>query len=125
MFSLKARIVTAKVVQPMGKSQNPSVARPLLFSPMKGRDARTRVSPNIREQVLSLAGRDREGLATLDLLTDPPRVPVPQTLPSYATRTPAMVAVSQEARAPPRTARRPRAAISLRLDGAMPPMPPI
>ena len=37
----------------------------------------------------------------------------------------ALVAVIQEASAPPRTARSPSAAISLLRDGAMPPMPPI
>jgi len=40
----------------MGESQNPGVARPLLFSPMEGRDARAQVWPNLRNQVLSLKG---------------------------------------------------------------------
>jgi len=55
MFSLNPRIGP-----PMGKSQNPGVARPLLFSPesFRGRDARARGSLNLRNQVLSLAGRD-------------------------------------------------------------------
>jgi len=44
MFSL-----TASIGQPMGESQYPRAARPLLFSPMKGRDARASVSPNLWE----------------------------------------------------------------------------
>ena len=67
----------------MGESQTPRAGRPLLFSPVKGRDAGARGLPNLRKQVLSLAGavrpracapslreqvlslvgRDREGLA--------------------------------------------------------------
>jgi len=61
--------VRARIVQPMGESQNPGVARLLLCSPKEGRDARARVGLNLRNQVLSLAGgrrsspeRDREGL---------------------------------------------------------------
>jgi len=54
MFSLNPR-----VVQPMGESQYPGVARPLLFSPMKGRDARAGVSLYLRNPVLSLTGGRR------------------------------------------------------------------
>jgi len=55
---------TTRVGQPMGKPPYPGVARPLLFSPerFRGRDARAGVSPTLRNQVLSLTGRDREGL---------------------------------------------------------------
>jgi len=69
------------------------VGRPLLFSPVEGRDARAGGSPNLRNQVLSLGGRDREGLATprfTHRLTDPrfaaqhraPAVRTPQSLVS-------------------------------------------
>jgi len=60
MFGRKPRIG-----QPVGHSQNPGVARPLLFFPesFRGRDSRAEGSPNLRNQVLSLKGRDREGLA--------------------------------------------------------------
>jgi len=51
--------LTPRVSPPMGKSQNPGVGRPLLVSPMEGRDARAWVSPNLRNQVLSLAGGRR------------------------------------------------------------------
>jgi len=54
MFYLNPRVGS-----PMGVSQHPGVGRPLLFSPMEGRDAAARVSPNLRENVLSLVGRDR------------------------------------------------------------------
>jgi len=43
----------------MGESQNLGVGRPLLFSPMEGRDARAWVSLSLRNQVLSLAGGRR------------------------------------------------------------------
>jgi len=45
-------------------AQTHGVARPLLVSPesFRGRDARARVSLNLRNEVLSLVGRDREGL---------------------------------------------------------------
>jgi len=48
----------------MGDSQYPGVGSPLLFSPerFRGRDARAGVSLNLRNQVLFLTGRDREGL---------------------------------------------------------------
>jgi len=54
MFSL-----TARIGPPMGESQNLGVGRPLLFSPMEGRDARAWVSLSLRNQVLSLAGGRR------------------------------------------------------------------
>ncbi len=40
----------------MGESKIPRAARPLLFSPGKGRDAGALGSPNLRKQGLSLAG---------------------------------------------------------------------
>jgi len=48
-------------------------ARPLLFSPerFRGRDARAWGSLNLRNQVLSLIGRDREGLATPGVCVSP------------------------------------------------------